>query len=54
MKKEKLIAIINDLQADNQFNEDKDSKRNISIDIDNLMKELKITQDDIKKYSEVN
>lgn len=43
MKTEKLLNVINDLIADNDFNTDEHSKRSIEIDITNLCKELKVT-----------
>ena len=43
VKTEKLLNVINDLIADNDFNTDKHSKRSIEIDITNLCKELKVT-----------
>ena len=43
VKTEKLLNVINDLIADNDFNTDVHSKRSIEIDITNLCKELKVT-----------
>ena len=43
VKTEKLLNVINDLIADNDFNTDEHSKRSIEIDITNLCKELKVT-----------
>ena len=43
MKSKELLHVVNDLIADNDFNTDEHSKRNIEIDIQNLCKELKIS-----------
>lgn len=47
--KQKLIAIINDLKADNFFNTDDESGKNIQISIDLLQSELGITEIELQK-----
>lgn len=47
--KQKLIAIINDLIADNFFNIDDESRKNIQVSIGLLQKELGITEIELQK-----
>lgn len=46
---QKLIAIINDLKADNFFNIDDESRKNIQVSIDLLQSELDITEIELQK-----
>lgn len=48
MNRAKLIEIVNDLIADNDFNMDLENKRSNEISIKSLMSELEITMEDLK------
>jgi len=50
-RQERLLRIINDLQADNDFNKDEDAKKAIQKDIENLMEALDIKQADVTAFA---
>lgn len=47
MDKQKLIELVNDLQADNDFNTDLESKKNIQLTIDKIKQGFNITQKEL-------
>lgn len=49
MNKEKVIELINDIEADNFFNKDTECKNNIEKSLSVLKFVLGITQKDLKK-----
>lgn len=45
-----IIGLIIDLMEDNNFNTDKESKKNFNLTIERLQNELSITDEDIRDY----
>lgn len=46
----KIIGLIIDLIEDNNFNTDKESKKNFNLTIERLQNELGISDEDIRDY----